>query len=129
MGVDMDNEDKRTFKRIKGDNGEDAVVKMLQNKGFSLLCRNFEVHNVGELDCVFLKDEDLYVVEVRARRNLGLYPTSIETVDKKKRRKIMMTTGYLISKYGLYDKNVVFLVASVTHDSSGMIKNIELIPF
>lgn len=125
----MDNEDKRTIKRIKGDNGEDAVINMMQNKGFKLLCRNFEVHNVGEIDCVFLKDNDVYVAEVRARRNLGTYPTSTETVDKRKRRKIMMTTGYLISKYGLYDKNVIFLVASVTLDSSGMIKNIEVIPF
>jgi putative endonuclease len=101
----------------------------MQNNGFTLLCRNFEVHNVGELDCVFSKDEDVYVVEVRSRQNRGCYPSSAETVDHRKRLKIERTTEHLISRYRLFDRNIVFLVAQVTHDSSGMIKNIELIPF
>ena len=125
----MNNEDKRTTKRKTGDRGEEAVIRIMTDKGFKLLCRNYEVHNVGELDCVFTKDEDLYVVEVRSRHNKGCYPSSAETVDYRKRRKIERTTGYLISRYGLFDRNIVFLVAQVTHDSSGMIKNIELIPF
>ncbi len=125
----MENTDKRTVKRKLGDNGEDAVIKMMTDSGYSLLCRNFEIHNVGELDCVFTKDNDVFVVEVRTRRNLGSYPTSSETVDYRKRNKIEKTTRYLISKYRLYDRNIVFLVASVTHSASGMIKNIELIPF
>lgn len=76
-----------------------------------------------------MKDRDVFIVEVRTRRNLGNYPTSSETVDFRKRRKIEMTAQYLISRYNLYDRNIVFLVAQVTHDASGMFKNIELIPF
>ena len=125
----MNDKDNRTLKRIVGDNAEEAVVRLMTNNGFTVLCRNFEIHNVGELDCVFLKDTDVYVVEVRTRRNLGRYPSSSETVDYRKRRKIERTTRYLIGRYKLYDRNIVFLVAQVTHDASGMIKNIELIPF
>ena len=125
----MNDKDNRTTKRIIGDNAEEAVVRMMLNDGYSLLCRNFEIHNVGELDCVFLKDRDVFIVEVRTRRNLGNYPSSSETVDFRKRRKIEMTAQYLISRYDLYDRNIVFLVAQVTHDASGMFKNIELIPF
>ena len=125
----MKDKDNRTTKRIIGDNAEEAVVRMMLNDGYSLLCRNFEIHNVGELDCVFMKDRDVFIVEVRTRRNLGNYPTSSETVDFRKRRKIEMTAQYLISRYNLYDRNIVFLVAQVTHDASGMFKNIELIPF
>ena len=125
----MNDKDNRTTKRIIGDNAEEAVVRMMLNDGYSLLCRNFEIHNVGELDCVFLKDRDVFIVEVRTRRNLGNYPSSSETVDFRKRRKIEMTAQYLISRYNLYDRNIVFLVAQVTHDASGMFKNIELIPF
>lgn len=125
----MNDKDNRTTKRIIGDNAEEAVVKMMLNNGYSLLCRNFEIHNVGELDCVFMKDRDVFIVEVRTRRNLGNYPSSSETVDFRKRRKIEMTAQYLISRYNLYDRNIVFLVAQVTHDASGMLKNIELIPF
>jgi putative endonuclease len=126
----MNDKDNRTTKRIIGDNAEEAVVRMMLNDGYSLLCRNFEIHNVGELDCVFMKDRDVFIVEVRTRRNLGNYPSSSETVDFRKRRKIEMTAQYLISRYNLYDnRNIVFLVAQVTHDASGMFKNIELIPF
>ena len=125
----MNDKDNRTAKRIIGDNAEEAVVRMMLNDGYTLLCRNFEIHNVGELDCVFLKDSEVYVVEVRTRRNLGRYPSSSETVDYRKRRKIERTTQYLIRRYNLYDRNIVFLVAQVTHDASGMIKNIEMIPF
>lgn len=125
----MNDKDNRTTKRIIGDNAEEAVVRMMLNNGYSLLCRNFEIHNVGELDCVFMKDRDVFIVEVRTRRNLGNYPSSSESVDFRKRRKIEMTAQYLISRYNLYDRNIVFLVAQVTHDASGMFKNIELIPF
>lgn len=125
----MNDKDNRTTKRIIGDNAEEAVVRMMLNDGYSLLCRNFEIHNVGELDCVFMKDRDVFIVEVRTRRNLGNYPSSSESVDFRKRRKIEMTAQYLISRYNLYDRNIVFLVAQVTHDASGMFKNIELIPF
>ena len=125
----MNDKDNRTTKRIIGDNAEEAVVRMMLNDGYTLLCRNFEIHNVGELDCVFLKDSEVYVVEVRTRRNLGRYPSSSETVDYRKRRKIERTTQYLIRKYNLYDRNIVFIVSQVTHDASGMIKNIEMIPF
>jgi putative endonuclease len=125
----MNDKDNRTTKRIIGDNAEEAVVRMMLNDGYSLLCRNFEIHNVGELDCVFMKDRDVFIVEVRTRRNLGNYPSSSETVDFRKRRKIEMTAQYLISRYNLYDRNIIFLVAQVTHDASGMFKNIELIPF
>lgn len=125
----MKDKDNRTTKRIIGDNAEEAVVRMMLNDGYSLLCRNFEIHNVGELDCVFMKDRDVFIVEVRTRRNLGNYPSSSETVDFRKRRKIEKTAQYLISRYDLYDRNIVFLVAQVTHDASGMFKNIELIPF
>ena len=125
----MNEKNNKTMKRIIGDTGEEAVIQMLTDKGFHLICRNFEVHNVGELDCVFKKDGEVFVVEVRSRKNLGNYPSSAETVDLRKRRKIEKTTACLIRKYGLYEMNVVFLVAQVTHDASGMIKKIELIPF
>ena len=125
----MPKEDRRTSKRKTGDDAEKAVIRLMTENGFSLICRNYEIHNVGELDCVFEKAGDIYVVEVRSRHNKGYYPSSAETVDYRKRRKIERTTQYLIARQRLFDRNIVFLVAQVTHDTSGMIKNIELIPF
>lgn len=125
----MNNNDTSTSKRITGNNAEEAVVRMMISGGYNLICRNFEAHNIGELDCVFEKGGEIYVIEVRSRRNHGIFPSSAETVDYRKRRKVINTTERLISRYRLYDMNINFLVAQVTHDASGMIKNIELIPF
>ena len=123
------NTDNRTERRKTGDRGEDAVVKALCDKGYILVERNFEVHGVGELDCVFEKNREIYVVEVRSRWNRGPYPTSGETVDRTKQRKILKTTGYLIAKHGWYDRNINFLIGQVTHNRSGMVQNVEFIPF
>jgi len=123
------NNDNRTDKRKTGDIGEDAVVKALSDQGYILVERNFEVHGVGELDCVFEKDNEIYIVEVRSRRNLGTYPSSAETVDFRKRQKILRTTGYLIAKHHWYDRNINFLIGQVTHNRAGMVQNVEFIPF
>lgn len=121
--------DNRTDKRKIGDRGEEAVVKALQNMGFTLVESNFEVHGVGELDCVFEKEYEIYIVEVRSRRNTGPYPSSLETVDRSKRTKILKTTRYLIAKHNWYDRNINFLIGQVTHNASGMVQNVEFIPF
>lgn len=125
----MQNNETRTSGKITGDNAEEAVVRMMTMDGYNLICRNYAVHNVGELDCVFEKAGEIYVIEVRSRHNNGNFPSSAETVDYRKRIKIIRTTERLISVYRLYDMNINFMVAQVTHNASGMIKKIELIPF
>lgn len=121
--------DRRTRKRKIGDAAEQAVADKLTRDGFKVICRNYAVHNVGELDLVMEKDRDIYVVEVRSRLNSGPYPSSLESVDFKKRRKIIRCTGYMLSHYGLTDRNVVFLIGQVTHNRAGLVQNVEIIPF
>ncbi len=121
--------DNRTEKRKTGDTAEQAVLDLMLGKGYSLIVRNFAVHNVGELDLVLEKDGDIYVVEVRSRQNFGPYPTSVESVGPGKQRKILRCTGYMLSRFGLQDRNVVFLIGQVTHNSSGLVQNVEIIPF
>ena len=88
----MTKEDRRTIKRKTGDIAEEAVIRSMTKEGYRLICRNFEIHNVGELDCVFEKNGEIYVVEVRSRYNKGCYPSSAETVDYRKRLKIERTS-------------------------------------
>ena len=121
--------ERKTEKRKPGDRGEEAVVKALSEQGYTLVERNFTVHAIGELDCVFEKNSEIYVVEVRSRWNTGPYPTSGETVDYRKRKKILRTTDYLVAKHGWYDRNINFLIGQVTHNRSGMVQNVEFIPF
>ena len=115
--------------KVTGDKGEVAAVRAAVDKGYKIRCRNYAVHNVGEIDIIAEKDDDLYIFEVRARLNIGIYPDSDESVVRSKRRKVMRTAQYYVEREGLYEKNLVFEVIKVTHDEQGNILEVEFVPF
>ena len=123
------NENKSTFKKKVGDNGELAVVNLLLSQGYKLLARNYNIHNCGELDSVFMKDDDLYIVEVKSRKANNGYASPEESISPSKYCKLVKTANVFVSKYGLFDCNINFLIGAVTHNSDGLIQNVEIIPF
>lgn len=118
-----------TFKRLIGDKGEEASAKFLHDKGFTIITRNYSVHNVGEIDIIAEKDGDIHILEVRTRQNRGTYPDSAESVTASKRRKVMKTAEYYVLENDLYDRNLIFEVVMVTHDKQGNILSIDFVPF
>ena len=124
----MKNKDK-TFKQYLGTKGEDAAAGLLKDKGFNILRRNYAVHNVGEIDIIAEKDEEIHIFEVRTRRNIGYYPDSAESVVLRKRNKVIKTAERFINENDLYGRNVVFEVIMVTHDAQGNILRIDFVPF
>ena len=128
--ITISNQNKtKTLKRFIGDSGEDAAMKKLEGEGYRILARNYEIHNVGELDIVAEKDSDIHVFEVRTRLNRGNYPNSEESVTKSKRTKVMKTAEFFIARNDLYDRNIVFEVIKITHDKQGNILRIDFVPF
>ena len=115
--------------KTTGDKGEEAAVKAAVDKEYKIRFRNYAVHNVGEIDIIAEKDDDLYIFEVRTRLNIGIYPDSDESVVRSKRRKVMRTAQYYVEQEGLYEKNLVFEVIKVTHDEQGNILGVEFVPF
>lgn len=118
----------------KGQHYEDAVCSMLKRRGFKIIARNFAVHNVGELDIVAIKDDEVCIFEVKARKaysshSSNVFGTPEFSITRSKRQKIYKTTRYLISKYKLYDFNIRYLAVSLLFDERGLIQNVEFIPF
>ena len=124
----MRNRDKK-LNQYLGASGEDAAVKLLKDRGFNILRRNYRVHNVGEIDIIGEMNGDIHIFEVRTRLNIGTYPDSAESVIRSKRNKVIKTAERFIENYGLYDRNVIFEVVSVTQDRSGKIIKVDFIPF
>ena len=91
---------KITYRQFIGAKGEDAAVKLLNAKGFTVL-----------------------------RRNYGYYPDSVEYVAGAKRNRIIRTAEHFVMENGLYDKNIVFEICMVTHDKQGNIRRIDFVPF
>ena len=119
----------KTFNQYIGSKGEDMAAEFLKSSGYEILKRNYAVHNVGEIDIIAGKDNDIYIFEVRTRLNIGTYPDSAESVMYRKRMRVIKTAEHFISELGLYDKNVIFEVIRVTHDKQGNILRIDFVPF
>ena len=122
-------ERKMTYRQFIGTKGEESAEKLLIDKGFRILKRNYCVHNVGEIDIIAEKDFEIHIIEVRTRLNIGYYPDSAESVTAAKRNRVKKTADRYIMENDLYDRNVVFEVCRVTHDKQGNILRIDFVPF
>lgn len=123
------NSRKLTYRQFLGNQGENQAVKLLAEKGYNILKRNYRVHNVGEIDIIAEKDNDIHIIEVRTRLNLGYYPDSVESVAGAKMNKVIRTAEHFVMENRLYDKNIVFEICMVTHDKQGNIQRIDFVPF
>jgi len=109
---------------------EERVVEVMEKHGFRLLARNYEVHNVGELDAVMMKGDCIYIIEVKSRYigNNQVYDPAL-SISAAKRRKIRNTAREFIAEHRLFGKNVIFLVGLVSHSRDGFIHNVEITEF
>lgn len=92
-------DDKRTEKRIKGDDKERLAEDYLTAKGFLLIERNF-LCKAGEIDLI-MKDQDFLVfIEVRYRENND-FGGALESITAGKQRKLRRAAEfYLLQQFG-----------------------------
>lgn len=98
-----------------GNKGELLVSQYLEQRGFSVLARNFTC-KLGEIDVIAQKDDILAFVEVKTRKTLYFPTSSVITLGKQ--RKIVKTAKYYIIKNNVIDKACRFDVATVFYDES-----------
>jgi len=100
----FNNDDKRTEKRIKGDDKERLAEDYLLAKGFSLIERNFLCKS-GEIDLIMKdpnskNDEYLVFVEVRYREN-NEFGGALASITAGKQRKLRRAAEfYLLKNFG-----------------------------
>jgi putative endonuclease len=76
-----------TRHRQLGVNGETLAATWLQQKGFSILHRNWR-YSYYEVDIIAVKDDVLHFIEIKTRTNTT-FGEPEESVDKKKIRNLM----------------------------------------
>ncbi|MGM9550844.1 MAG: YraN family protein [Clostridia bacterium] len=113
------------IKREIGNIGEDLAVKFLKKKKYKIIERNFNAHNLGEIDIIARDKEYLCFVEVRLRKSED-HGSGKETVDIFKQRKIIKAAQVYLKMHNLYDCPCRFDVVSITGDG-GKDSSIELI--
>lgn len=76
--------------------GEDMVADFLKSKGYIIVAKNYN-SRFGEIDIIAENREYILFVEVKTRKK-GSMVTPADAVNKKKQKKIILTSYDFLSK-------------------------------
>lgn len=108
----------------KGKEGEDAAVKLLQQRGYRIRHQNWRYKNL-EVDIIADDGDTLVFVEVKTRAG-SAYGMPYEFVDYAKRAKLTRAANHYIAatKYG---GEIRFDVVSILYSAKNKTYNMRLI--
>lgn len=97
--------------RAKGDLGEDLAVRILADKGYRILARNFRRPG-GEIDIIAQEGRTYVFVEVK-QRSSSRYGSAADAVDYAKCKRIVRTAMRWLAENRLDDVPVRFDVVLI----------------
>ncbi|MBQ2604799.1 MAG: YraN family protein [Acutalibacteraceae bacterium] len=95
----MDTKKHDDFIKERGRKGEKAVCDYLVNKGYKIVCTNYH-SRYGEIDIIAENDKVIAFVEVKTRKK-NSFVSGLESINKSKIRKIVLTLLDYTSKYNI----------------------------
>ena len=107
----------------KGNYGEDLAVKMLKQREYNIVERNYK-NLIGEIDIIAEDKEYTVFIEVKFRSDISK-GRPIEAVDYRKQKKIVLVAKEYISSHRLWGKNFRFDVVEVLNGNPPMGKIVE----
>ena len=99
--------DRQVFGRL----GEDFAQQVLQLDGYEIVKRNYRCKE-GEIDIIAEKDNELFFIEVKSRRNQN-FGTPGEAVDGKKQQRLRRTAGCYLAETQNYRRFYSFQVIEI----------------
>ncbi len=88
--------------------GEEAAAKFFEERGFSILSRNFRFGRAGEIDLIVQKDDLVIFVEVKSRRSDALGGAVYAIGPSKKRKLKVVADAFLRLNPALNNKKMTF---------------------
>lgn len=98
-------------KILLGKLGEQIALRYLQKKGYEILESNFTCP-LGEIDIIAKEDTFICFIEVKTRTS-SFFGLPIESIIKKKRRKMFQAAWFYIKRFRQNDNNFRFDIVSV----------------
>jgi putative endonuclease len=89
----------------RGRQWESRAAVHLERHGLEVLARGYRCR-LGELDLVCRDDEQLVIVEVRARSR-GALCSAVESIGADKRRRIVQATRHLLMRHAEWQAAVI----------------------
>lgn len=90
------------YKHKTGNEGEKIAKEYLEQKGYTILERNFSC-NQGEIDIIALDNQEIVFIEVKTRTNMN-YGLASEAVNRQKKKHLIKTIKYYIHIRNLEDE-------------------------
>ena len=90
------------YKHKTGSEGEKIAKEYLEQKGYTILERNFSC-NQGEIDIIALDNQEIVFIEVKTRTNMN-YGLASEAVNRQKKMHLIKTIKYYIHIRNLEDE-------------------------
>jgi len=106
-----------------GKKAEDIATELLQEKGYTILHRNWRYFH-KEIDIVAMKDNTLVVVEVKSRYGLNSEPPA-ESVTTGKQKHIVDAAEAYIFKYDIYAETRFDIIAVTFYGEEYHAEHIE----
>ena len=91
--------------------GEDSVAYYIEKIGCQILERNYRTYS-GEIDIIFIESDCLVFGEVKTRRS-DSFGLPCESVNQRKREKIITVAKHFVISKNLFDVNIRFDVFEV----------------
>ncbi|MBN2017869.1 MAG: YraN family protein [Candidatus Cloacimonetes bacterium] len=95
--------------------GEDQAAKHLTSKGYAIIERNYH-SPYGEIDIICSKNDELVLVEVKARRS-HTFGEPLDAVTESKRQKIIKTAYHYLAKKEI-DMPIRFDIITLDYDKN-----------
>lgn len=109
-------------KKQLGDIAETKACTFLQNKGLSLIDKNYR-SRFGEIDLIMRDKNEVVFIEVRSR-SYNTFGTAIESINKTKQQKVIRSAASYLQKKKWLDKvNYRFDVIGCSPTNIEWIKN------
>ena len=106
--------------------GEELVTKMYVNNGYELIAQNFNYYmceKVGEIDIILVKENRLYLVEVKTRTS-EVFGNILSQITKKKLSCVYKSyLGFIKKNIKFQNYFVQFDVATVLGDEVNIYPN------
>lgn len=77
--------------------GEEIAATFLKNNGYNILYKNWRHSNIGEIDIIASKNNEIVFVEVKTRTNHS-FGEPIDSINQIKQKKIIKLAQVFISQ-------------------------------
>lgn len=108
--------------KLLGAYGEQTAARYLRVNGYKILAANYRT-GVGEIDIVAQKNKIVCFVEVKTRKQGGMFSPA-DAVDYRKRENIKGSAAAYVNKYGIKNK-IRFDIIEVLTDENDDIQSVN----